>query len=64
MTSIRDGGFMENVGEMHDFMESSNTNMSMNNQQQMSNNSQKNQFGPQGHESTNQFGSNQFNQVV
>ena len=55
---------MENVGEMHDFIESSNTNMSMNNQQQMSNNSQKNQFGPQGHESTNQFGSNQFNQVV
>ena len=64
MNTMRDGGFIENAGEMHEFMENNTTNMSINNQQQMSNTSQKNQFGQQGNGSTNQFGNNQFSQVM
>ena len=64
MNNMREGGFIENGGEIHDFMENNNSNMSMANQQQMPISSQKNQYGQQGNGSTNQFGSNQFNQVL
>ena len=65
MNSMRDGGFMDNAGELHEFMDNNAPNMGINNQQQMSSNpSQKNQFSQQGNGSTNQFMNNQFNQVI
>ena len=65
MNSMRDGGFMDISGELHDFMDNNAPNMGVNNTQQMSSNpSQKSQFSQQGNGSTNQFGSNQFNQVL
>ena len=66
-------GFMENGGELHEFMDSS-THVNMGGggipMQQMPNNaSQKTQFSgsngmPGGHGSTNQFMNNQFNHQV
>ena len=65
MNSMRDGGFMDNAGELHEFMDNNTPNMVVNNQQQMSSNpSQKSQFSQQGNGSTNQFMNNQFNQVL
>ena len=65
MNSMRDGGFMDTAGELHEFMDNNAPNMGINNQQQMSSNtSQKSQFSQQGNGSTNQFMNNQFNQVV
>ena len=67
MNGMRDGGFMDNSGELHEFLDNNVVvppNMGVNNPQQMPNSSQKGHFSQQqANGSTNQFMNNQFNQV-